>query len=723
MGPRGASDLRTSEAVVTMTAAELLERAKGLRQRGRHQEALASAKSAAASDPRLAEAWWQIALNALDLDDTDEALLALEKTVELAPRFANGWARRSTVLLETGDVEKAKEGFERAVALDESNTAALYGLAAICRQEKDAEGEFRALTVLDESVALDSDDLNRLGILHHNAGRYGSAISYYRRVAALDSGPTGLFNLGLVYDEDAISQGADAIDTWRRVANRHPDFTRASDQIQRALPDLLELARQVRGADIKLLDPAEWYANYLSPLELLDIDPGADLDDLSPRILQQAKKILLHEIELEDGRVAWLPGVQIDRSRAIGLCDQLNDPTLLAYHYHVFRSKPLLDFLSRGDLEHFLVDLRDSPLDTVELLEAEPEGLLAWLSKAFATQFSLVFSRAVERRNVLAVECLLDGRRWVAPAFNDLCFVGAHRHVEALVQPLRNAAEKASQTKPSEAGLRLLLGADNRAAILGLLPNDFHRAQTEAASLIRSISIAAYNNHDDPDLALSLLKLSEGLALKSVALKHRLKEDTETLKERIARQRKDEASLKFGDTLAQITKDGARYGTTFIPTARVKALRWGTVINRIGEVTKLDFSLAVTSEMAQVVRISWSASTNHEAQRELFSGLINATLSYLVPTVAGKLKAQIKRGARLPFGTAVVSNAGVEIPVAGWFSTKPVVVPWSRVHSEISNGDLVIGDRDSGKTRVSLPLHETDNALILHIIAEELRQG
>jgi hypothetical protein len=33
---------------------------------------------------------------------------------------------------------------------------------------------------------------------------------------------------------------------------------------------------------------------------------------------------LLQEIELE-GRVAWMEGAAIDRSRVIGLCEELND--------------------------------------------------------------------------------------------------------------------------------------------------------------------------------------------------------------------------------------------------------------------------------------------------------------------------------------------------------------------------------------------------------------
>lgn len=703
----------------TMIADDLIEKAKDQRKRGRHDEALVSANSATQLEPARAEAWWQVAINMIDVVGTREALPALNKTVELAPHFAYGWTRRSQILLEIGKAAEAKAGFETAVALDESDTEALIALAQMYEAEKDVEGELRVLTALEPQISLSSYALNRLGILHYNKGSYAAAITYYKRCAAENKGPSGLFNLALVYDTNEISQGADAVDTWRLVAKRHPDYARSATAIEGALPKLLELRLRVRGANLNLLDREEWFANYVSPLELLNIDRDVGLDDLNARVLQKAKKALLHEIDLEDGQIAWLPGIQLDRSRAIGLSDELNNPTLLAYHHHVFRSKQLLSFLTRGDLEHFLVDPKVSPLETIELIETDPDGFLAWLSGPFASQFELVFSKAVERRKLHAVECMLDGRRWVAPAFGDLCFEGAHRHVATLIQPLRDAAGMAATHKPTPDALRLVLESDNLAAILGLLPTNFHSEQAEASTLIRDMSVAAYNVHGDADLALAILKFSEGIAYKSAALTHRLAEDTDALNERIVEERKNEAKLSFGDTAAYITKEGARHGATFIPAAEVAAVRWGT----IGNGTQCDFSIVVTSDSGMTVRIAWSPKTDQEAQHKLFSSLVQAAISYLVPTAIEKFKVQLNRGVRLRVGSVIVSTAGIEVQVSGWFSTKAVLVPWARVHSEFSNGDLVIGDEQSEKARTRLPLHQTDNAVILHFVAQQSLQN
>ena len=79
-----------------------------------------------------------------------------------------------------------------------------------------------------------------------------------------------------------------------------------------------------------------------------------DRDGRSTRLLPTRGG--LQEIDLEDGAISWLPGVSIDKSRAIGVCEELNDQDKRAFHWHVFQNKPLMAFLCQGSHEHFLVD-------------------------------------------------------------------------------------------------------------------------------------------------------------------------------------------------------------------------------------------------------------------------------------------------------------------------------------------------------------------------------
>ncbi len=71
------------------------------------------------------------------------------------------------------------------------------------------------------------------------------------------------------------------------------------------------------------------------------------------KTLLRLRKAMLQEIDLE-GRVIWLDNAVVDRSRAIGLCEELNDLRKRQYHWRVFQNRPLLRFLTRGEHEHFL---------------------------------------------------------------------------------------------------------------------------------------------------------------------------------------------------------------------------------------------------------------------------------------------------------------------------------------------------------------------------------
>jgi len=308
---------------------------------------------------------------------------------------------------------------------------------------------------------------------------------------------------------------------------------------------MVALAARLRERNPNLLDRDEWFCNYINPFELLNIPIESASPPSDPKTLQRLRKTLLSEIELEEGRVEWMPGLRIDRSRAIGLCEEISTTSTVAlYHAHVFTNPALLRFLSRGDLAHFMVHERDSPVAMMELLESPPEGFQDWLDDVFARQFNLVFSKAIEKHELLAVEVLLDGRRWVSLEAADRCFEGAFRQVDRLLDPLRQYAGAAPRSKPSVKRVQKLLADDDLGTLLSLLPLDFHEIQDEAIGLLRDIAVASYNMHEDADLAHEIVRICLDLPFKSAVLKHKLHEDMQHLTELIEEERKDEVRLK-----------------------------------------------------------------------------------------------------------------------------------------------------------------------------------
>jgi hypothetical protein len=448
------------------------------------------------------------------------------------------------------------------------------------------------------------------------------------------------------------------------------------------------------------------------------LDDDVEVDDLDAKSLQRAKKALLQEIELEDGRVEWVPDLRIDRSRAISICDELSSEARLSYHHHVFQNKALSAFLQRGDLQHFLMDESTSPLSTIIMLEDDPDGFGAWLSPRFAAQFDLALTKAIERQDMAAVRSLLDGRRWVRPEDEDKCFDGAHRQVDRLLDPLRKAADQSEKTKPTLSGVQSVLSEGRMAEILGLLPVAFHREKQEAATLVRSISIDVYNHHGDADLAKAILQLSLTFASNSPSLQHRVKDDLATLDERIAAERKDEAHLRIGGSECSISREGVRLGPKFIPTGDARALRWGMIATHTGGARSLAFKMAIRDLHGAEINIEWTAAKDLDAQREFFGKLINAALTYLMPQVFGAIRKNLDDHQRVRIGSVVLTKEGVEFTVQGWFTSKTVFCPWARLKATIENGELVVSDPENRKAAARLALHEVDNAFVLHLLAQ-----
>ena len=123
-------------------------------------------------------------------------------------------------------------------------------------------------------------------------------------------------NLALVYREPELSQDADAADAYRRALALKPDYEQAKELLETTRRKLVPLAAQAETAATGLVQPDEFFDFYISPFEVLQIEEVTLADGLDAKAIQQAKKRLLHELELNDGKVGWLGDYSLDKSRA-----------------------------------------------------------------------------------------------------------------------------------------------------------------------------------------------------------------------------------------------------------------------------------------------------------------------------------------------------------------------------------------------------------------------
>ena len=703
-----------------MTLDEKKDRAGALTKQGRNAEAAAVWEEITSEEPKDSMAWWKLGIAYRESKMPEKSVKAYRELVRLSPRVPANWSYLAWAYLENEQIEEAEKAALHGLKLNAEDMSCLRVLVAINEKTQNWSRQVTVLSAIHELGEATGHDLNGLGIAHLNLKSYGQAIRYFLRSASHTPSIYPYFNAGLVYNNPEVSQDVDAIDAWRRVLAIDPTHARAKERIDATGPRLTKLATQALAYGNTLLKRSEWFQFYINPFELIDAESEQDFSDFDARTLQRMRKALLQEIKLEDGKVSWLDDTVVDQSRAISLCDELNDDEKRDFHWHVFQNRNLLRFITRGEINHFLHDPVESPLEILDTIDTEYYGFKEWLSEPFARQYNLVLGKALETRGTTTaiVECLFDGRRWVLAEHDDICFEKARVIIQKSIEPLSSLAEKTKSTKPDLISIERALVEQNLADTLNLLPVHFRSIQSEAVKLLRSISIDLHNLHSNTDEAKAALQLSKKFSFKSADLNHQLEEDFKKLEELIREQRKHEAKLTSGNVAWEVTKEGVRQGDRFLATEAICSMRWGILVTGTQYAEVHEYILAFKNDGAREVIFSWKAHENHEKQQEHFNKLVQAAISYIMPTIVSKVVAKIENGQELLIGTCKVVKGGVVFDTQGWIFSKTNVVPWARVGTELQRGQLVVFDRGAPKTKTIMPLIKTENAMVLSFLSD-----
>jgi len=696
-----------------------------------------SAEHAIKLDADEPNGWWFSALSHQALGNLHEALEALVIVNNLSPDFANGWARYGAVLQalyadEDDQYEmllfSAREAFEKAINIDDSHSSALTALSKIYSENDsddpdEIDKEIYVLSRLDELEKwLTDNQLNRLGILHYKNKNFFDAIRYWERNIQRTTDPASLFNLGLVYNHTEVSQDADAIDFWRLTVQRYPKYDRAVTQINKLLPRMLTLSQEAMSTGKTVLDAAQWYQHYLNPFELLGFQEEIDAPgDIDIKEIQRLRKRLIQEIELENGVVPWMKDLQIDRSKAIRICEDLHNDRKSEFHLHVFNNKPLLGFLGRGEHRHFTVDDDWSPLDTLEYLGQSKNGFREWLTEPFTKQFKIVIEKAIDEENLAVLEVLLDGRRWVAKPNTEQFFEGARKKIDQRLEKLEEENEKAEVYKPSVDDVSRLLNEGSLLEMLNLFPTFFWKQQDRAVEFVRGLAVTSYNKHDDSSLCKGILELSERFLFKSKKHNEIVKKDFKAIEDIISEEKKHEVNLTSGKDRWEILKDGVRQGKNYIPTDSIHSVRWGEMISGYEASPTHEYLFVFKSDGGDEVKFQWEVTSDLKKHEQYNKSFIDAILHYVMQGVIDKQVVKLEGDQIIQIGSCATSRKGIEFKTKGYFFSKNHFVPWSQVEFDIENGSLVVIDSREPKKRISLSLREVDNAMTLQFLKREMK--
>ena len=445
-------------------------------------------------------------MTARDSGQHEQAVEFAKQGIRQHPHSDWLWRELGNELTKLDRLDEAEKALTTARSLNPNADWLWRYLAGLYRKRKNLEKEIEALETLNRLGVATGYDLNQLGIAYHNHRNFAKAVKYYRLSAAAKSDTAPWFNMGLVFNDPEVSQDVDATDAYRRALALNPDHERAKEQLEATKRKLVPLANQARTAATGLVQADEFFEFYISPFEVLQIETGEPIEELDVKVIQRAKKRLLHELDLNNGKVSWLDDYSLDKSHAHTLDDELLDTNKARYHWAIFQNKRLLRFLTRGEIDHFLYSDECFPQATLDLLDKEPE-FRTFLSKRFARQYNVVLTRAIKKPLLPVVEALFDGRRWVEPEDDDICFEGAFKHIGELVEVIRSKAKDGRVCKVSLHKMDDFLQKYSFPELFNLLPAHFARYQKDVVAEIRSLAIDCFNEHDDPDLSKGVLGL------------------------------------------------------------------------------------------------------------------------------------------------------------------------------------------------------------------------
>ena len=700
---------------------DLVKKCVELRKAGRLEESILLARRATSVNDKSANAWWQLALSVAEREGDEAAIEYFKKTVEFASQYGYGWYRLGNAYKKAMRLDDAVMSWETACRYDGDFEWTRYNLidAYSARKIDNEKGKIlEQLIELEVRGKLRTSDLHLIAIEYHNKRNYYSAIPYYKRYIARAGDATGYTNLSLAYSSAEVGQELDAADCCHLALDIAPESKRANDLLSNLAPKLRQLKTRVfkETGETKIIPVDSWYENYINPFELLQFDQNGST--LEIKEFQKAKKMLLQEIELEDGSVSWVSNLKIDKSRAIKLSDELTDQALFKYHQWVYQYDPLLNFLSRGDLTLFCYDEHDVPIDLLFEIN-ENENFIRWLGGFFSKQYDSIFTAALATGNIDLIELVLDGRRFVTPDQEDDCFATAKRNSKNWLDELEQLEGKVKTTKLTHRRVKSVLDKGSLGKVLEMLPPSFQEVQAKAAQIIRNISIDLFNCHGDADLAKEVLGLAGKFALKSPSIRTRIDEDIIKLNELIANEKKDEIYLKLGSKSLEITRSGIKYGDDVIRSDEAETLRWGITIDNSAGREIYQFKIVVGGSGSATINIFWESITDIEKQNEFFRRCVGAIFAYILPKVLDKMRAAIDGGRTVYVGSTAVSKSGVTLKAQGWFSTKEELCYWGSLRSEIINGSVVINSSMNQKASASMSLADVDNAWILHILISE----
>ena len=254
-----------------------------------------------------------------------------------------------------------------------------------------------------------------------------------------------------------------------------------------------------------------------------------------------------------------------------------------------------------------------------------------------------------------------------------------------------------------------------------------HGLSHEIAGEIRSLAVNLINEHGLLDISKRLTALQQEVFAEVDRVVEQSEEDATAL-DKIAEQRSQflaemearaeswkreityeaDVGVMFKDKL-RISPDGVQWKGSKIPLEEIKRVRWGGTRHSVNGIpTGTTYNIFVEGERG--------GTTIELRKQQIYSEFVDRLWKTAGVRLLTEMLKGLRAGKRYRFGTAIVTDYGVELERRKLFSANERV-PCKWTDLVIGNGDgtFYIAKKDAKKVVVELPYQEMDNVHILEV--------
>ncbi|MCY3763102.1 MAG: hypothetical protein OXH50_17790 [Gemmatimonadetes bacterium] len=241
-----------------------------------------------------------------------------------------------------------------------------------------------------------------------------------------------------------------------------------------------------------------------------------------------------------------------------------------------------------------------------------------------------------------------------------------------------------------------------------------HPLSHKVAGKIRNLAVNLFNEHGLLDFSKRLTALQQEVFAEvdrvveksedDVTALNEMEAQTESWKRKITYEA--EVGAMFKDKL-RISPDGIQWKRTKIPLQEISRVRWGATRHSVNGIpTGTIFTIFFGNDRA--------STTVQLRKKEIYSEFVARLWEAVGVRLLTEMLEGVGAGNRYRFGTAVVTDQGVELERAHFFgANERVPCMWTDLVIGNRAGAFYIAKKDEKKVAVELPYQDMDNVHIL----------